>query len=236
MEHSFDSLHRFAPDARIVVTVPADSLEYARELFKESKAEVIVGGSSRQASAYAAMQHLEERQPRHVILHDAARPFLSHQILHDTVEALKRHKAVDVAIKTSDTIIVECDGFVQSIPERNHLYRGQTPQGFCYRTLMLSYKKLGPDRLAEYTDDCGVFLACHPTEKVRIVQGNSENIKITDEIDLVRSGLEEVMCNAYCEIRDLYRRRRNIDTLRTAAYSLAIDKVARAYFQLGIFP
>ena len=185
MEHSFDSLHRFAPDARIVVTVPADSLEYARELFKESKAEVIVGGSSRQASAYAAMQHLEERQPRHVILHDAARPFLSHQILHDTVEALKRHKAVDVAIKTSDTIIVECDGFVQSIPERNHLYRGQTPQGFCYRTLMLSYTKLGPDRLAEYTDDCGVFLACHPTEKVRIVQGNSENIKITDEIDLV---------------------------------------------------
>lgn len=185
LEHSFGILHRFAPDARIVVTVPADALEHARELCKGSKAEVIVGGSSRQASAYAAMQHLEEKPPKYVILHDAARPFLSHQILHDMVEALKRHEAVDVAIKTSDTIIVERDGFIQSIPKRDHLYRGQTPQGFCYKALMHSYKELGPDRLADFTDDCGIFLACHPVGQVRIVQGSSENIKITDAIDLV---------------------------------------------------
>jgi ribitol-5-phosphate 2-dehydrogenase (NADP+) / D-ribitol-5-phosphate cytidylyltransferase len=185
VEHSFDSLQRFTPDARIVVTVPAHALEHARELFKGSKAEVIVGGSNRQASALAALQHLQDQPPKNVILHDSARPFLSHQILHDVVEALKHHEAVDVAIKTSDTIIVERDGFIQSIPKRNHLYRGQTPQGFRYRALMRSYQELGPNKLADFTDDCGIFLACHPMEQVRIVQGSAENIKITDAIDLV---------------------------------------------------
>lgn len=185
LEHSYDCLHHFAPDARIVVTVPADTLDQARELLKGSNAKVITGGSSRQASANAAMQYLEEQPPKYVILHDAARPFLSHQILHDMVEALKRHEAVDVAIKTSDTIIVEHDGFIQSIPKRDHLYRGQTPQGFCYRALMRSYKELGPDRLADFTDDCGIFLACHPMGQVRVVEGSTENIKITDAIDLV---------------------------------------------------
>jgi len=185
VEHSFDSLRTFAPDARIVITVPADALEHARDLFKGTRAEVIVGGSSRQASAHAALLHLRDGAPRHVILHDSARPFLSHQILHDVVDALKTHEAVDVAIKTSDTIIVERDGFIQNIPKRDHLYRGQTPQGFRYSALMHSYEELGPDKLAEFTDDCGIFLACHPMGQVRIVQGSSENIKITDAIDLV---------------------------------------------------
>jgi 2-C-methyl-D-erythritol 4-phosphate cytidylyltransferase len=185
VEHSFDCLHRFAPDARIVVTVPADAIEHARELFRGSRAEVIIGGSSRQASAYAGLKHLEDHPPKYVILHDSARPFLSHQILHDMTEALEQHDAVDVAIKTSDTIIVERDGFIQSIPKRDHLYRGQTPQGFCYRSLMRSYRELGPDKLTEFTDDCGIYLASHPMGQVRIVQGSSENIKITDAVDLV---------------------------------------------------
>ena len=184
LEHSFDNLHRFAPDARIVVVVPTDALNHARELFKGSNAEVISGGSSRQASSYAAMQHLEENPPKNVILHDAARPFVSHQILHDIVEALKRHEAVDVAIKTSDTIIVEHDGSSRAFPARPPLPRSDT-SGFCYTALMRSYKELGPDRLVEFTDDCGIFLACHPMGQVRVVQGSAENIKITDATDLV---------------------------------------------------
>lgn len=185
VEHSFACLHSFAPNARIVITVPADALEHARGLFKGSRAEVIVGGSSRQASAWAALKYLSADAPRNVILHDSARPFLSHQIIHDVVQALDSHEAVDVAIKTSDTIVVERDGFIQNIPKRDHIYRGQTPQGFRFGALVKSYEELGPDKMSEFTDDCGIYLACHPMGQVRIVKGSPENIKITDSIDLV---------------------------------------------------
>lgn len=185
VEHSFACLHSFAPDARVVITVPADALEHARDLFKGTCAEVIVGGSSRQASSYAALRHLRADPPKNVILHDSARPFLSHQIIHDVVEALAAHEAVDVAIKTSDTIIVERDGFIQSIPRRDHIYRGQTPQAFRFDALISSYEELGQDKVGEFTDDCGIYMACHPMGQVRIVKGSSENIKITDSIDLV---------------------------------------------------
>ncbi len=185
VEHSFDALHSYAPEARIVITVPADALEMARKLFSGTRAEVIVGGSSRQASAWAALKYLRADPPKNVILHDSARPFLSHQIIHDVVDALESHEAVDVAIKTSDTIIVERDGFIQNIPRRDHIYRGQTPQGFRYGALVKSYEEIGPEKMGEFTDDCGIYMACHPMGQVRIVKGSSENIKITDSVDLV---------------------------------------------------
>ena len=57
-----------------------------------------------------------------------------------------------------------------------------------------------------------------------------------DEIDLVRSGLEETMVNAYHAIRETKKRRRKVTDLRTAAFIVALDKVASDYMALGVFP
>ena len=57
-----------------------------------------------------------------------------------------------------------------------------------------------------------------------------------DEIDLVRSGLEETMVTAYHNIREYLRRKRRIKDLRTAAFVNSIDKVANDYISLGVFP
>ncbi|NNF21365.1 MAG: Glu/Leu/Phe/Val dehydrogenase [Saprospiraceae bacterium] len=57
-----------------------------------------------------------------------------------------------------------------------------------------------------------------------------------DEIDLVRSGLEETMVNAYGQIREIYKRRKKVEDLRTAAFINAINKVAGDYMSLGVFP
>ncbi|NNE27144.1 MAG: Glu/Leu/Phe/Val dehydrogenase [Saprospiraceae bacterium] len=57
-----------------------------------------------------------------------------------------------------------------------------------------------------------------------------------DEIDLVRSGLEETMITAYGQIREIYKRRRKVEDLRTAAFINAINKVASDYTSLGVFP
>lgn len=61
-------------------------------------------------------------------------------------------------------------------------------------------------------------------------------VKGGDEIDLVRSGLEETMINSYEDIRSLYLERDNINDLRTAAFVYAIEKIANDYLKLGIFP
>lgn len=57
-----------------------------------------------------------------------------------------------------------------------------------------------------------------------------------DEIDLVRSGLEDTMVNAYDQIREVYKRKSKIEDLRTAAFIVALDKISGDYLRLGIFP
>jgi len=57
-----------------------------------------------------------------------------------------------------------------------------------------------------------------------------------EEIDLVNSGLEETMVSAYREIRDVHHTRVPKESMRTAAFIIAIKKVALTYEQLGIFP
>ena len=57
-----------------------------------------------------------------------------------------------------------------------------------------------------------------------------------DEVDLVRSGLEETMIAATREIMDCWRNNPKVPDMRTAAYVVAIDKVATSYAELGIFP
>jgi glutamate dehydrogenase (NAD(P)+) len=66
-------------------------------------------------------------------------------------------------------------------------------------------------------------------ERRRIARG-------ADEIDLVNSGLEETMIDAYQQIRELAHRDPRITDLRTAAFLSALNKVATTYLELGIFP
>ena len=69
--------------------------------------------------------------------------------------------------------------------------------------------------------------------------GNREKDVLThgaDEIDLVRSGLEDTMVNAYDEIREIQKRKKNIGDLRSAAFVCALNKISSDYIRLGIFP
>ena len=62
-----------------------------------------------------------------------------------------------------------------------------------------------------------------------------EIIRGADELDLVRSGLDDTMRNAYQELSDTQSGNRKIKDLRTAAYVVAINKIARSYFDIGIY-
>ncbi len=86
----------------------------------------------------------------------------------------------------------------------------------------------------------------HQTNFIRLVEDLTGNqvpksridslIHGADEIDLVRSGLEDTMINAYRDIREFKKRRKNIEDLRTAAFAVSINKIRDSYYSMGIFP
>lgn len=186
LEHSLLALRQNMPDAVIVVTTPFDDVDKVAGMFRDDPlVEVVAGGTSRQASTLRGLKALAPHKPQNVMIHDAARPFLDGRIIRDVLDALKEHEAVDVAIPTADTIIVEREAYIDHIPKRQHLMRGQTPQAFRFKELVACYQTLGEHRLDQFTDDCGVFMACNPEARVRIVEGSAENIKVTYPIDLI---------------------------------------------------
>lgn len=80
-------------------------------------------------------------------------------------------------------------------------------------------------------------------EQIEELTGSSisrrKRMKLTkgaDEVDLVRSGLEETMANAYRQIREIWKRKKGVEDLRTAAFVSALNKIANDYVRMGIFP
>ena len=186
LTHSFNALRKYMPNATIVVVAPIDYVNDVKVMLGvDQNVIVVTGGSSRQGSTLQGMKALAPLKPKNVLIHDAARPFVSGQIVFEVLQALEKHEAIDVAIPTVDTIIVQRDGFIQNIPKRKDLMRGQTPQAFRFDILMRCFEEVGEERLDQYTDECGIYLDCNPMGRVRIVQGHEENIKITNAIDLV---------------------------------------------------
>ncbi len=186
LEHSYQVLRQNLPQAHIVITVPFDDMQKVDWMCKDDPlVQVIAGGVNRQSSTLRGLKALARHAPRNVLIHDAARPFVDGRIILEVVEALASHEAVDVAIPTADTIIAERDGFIESIPKRKHLLRGQTPQAFRYKALMSCYETLGEHKLEQFTDDCGIYLACNPEARIRIVRGSEENFKVTYPVDLI---------------------------------------------------
>lgn len=90
----------------------------------------VTGGYSRQHSVHLGLKSLAEINPRHVLIHDAARPLVCAQLISRVIASLKAgNNAVDVAIPVTDTIKSRD---TKTIIDRNSIYRTQTPQGFKY--------------------------------------------------------------------------------------------------------
>jgi 2-C-methyl-D-erythritol 4-phosphate cytidylyltransferase len=129
-----------------------------------------------------------------LLLHDAARPFVSQEIIARVCEALEEHEAVTVAIPSTDTVYEMVDGKVARIPQRSTIMRAQTPQAFHLELIAEAYAKaLGVDNLSAEacaeahlpaTDDCGIVHEHMPQVPIYIVEGEEQNKKITFKEDI----------------------------------------------------
>ena len=120
-----------------------------------------------------------------LLFHDAVRPLVSRRIIDDCLAAMERYDAVDVAFNTTDTIIqVDSDNCISSIPDRNFLRNGQTPQVFRRSLIAEAYKIALQDSAFRTTDDCGVVLRYLPNEPIYVVPGEARNMKVTFKEDI----------------------------------------------------
>lgn len=151
--------------------------------------KIIYGGKERYESSIAAIIASEQDSQQfdtNLIFHDAVRPLVNERIIRDVVLALDHYNAVNVVVPTTDTIIFAdpVTNTISSVPDRKSLRNSQTPQGFKWNTIKKAYDLALKDPDFKATDDCGVVFKYLPNEKIFLVAGESNNIKLTYKEDL----------------------------------------------------
>lgn len=167
-------------DAPIQVAIHAEHEAF----FKEACGDLgilppVTGGLSRQESVFKGLQALSQLSPAHVMIHDAARPFFTAEIVARVRAALKENKAVIPAQVMTETIKRTDGTLVKETVPREGLVAVQTPQGFDFTTILNAHQNM---QGRELTDDAGVCEAAGIP--VRFVAGDADNIKITTKEDM----------------------------------------------------
>lgn len=150
--------------------------------FKKIK-KIIEGGKERQDSVYNGIKAIENADNEDIILiHNAVNPFVDKKTIKELIEETKKHGAAVAAIKSEDTLKeVNEDNFVAKTLDRSRIWRMQTPQAMKYGLAKKAFEKAYKDNFYA-TDD--VALIERLGEKVKIIETNKENIKITTPEDL----------------------------------------------------
>jgi 2-C-methyl-D-erythritol 4-phosphate cytidylyltransferase len=144
--------------------------------------KILAGGDERQDSVYRGLKEMDENVD-YVAVHDGVRPLISRQTISDVLnEAFEKGSAI-VGVPAKDTIkIANQDLTVQGTPPRQSLWHIQTPQVFKKDIIMRAYTEAEKSGWRG-TDDAS--LVERLGEKVHIVKGDYDNIKITTPEDLV---------------------------------------------------
>jgi len=149
---------------------------------------LVVGGKERQDSVKNGLQKLE-KDAAVVLIHDGVRPFVTHDMIKDTVDHARKGECVAVGVPLKDTVKeVNDKGVVVHTLERSRLWAIQTPQAFPVKILRRAYEDSYKQNLYG-TDDA--TLVERTGGKVRVIMGSYDNIKITTPEDLLLA--EEIL-------------------------------------------
>ena len=168
---------------RILIVTNQDFVLLTEKLvsgFSKVEFPLIIGGKERQDSVNNALEKTGEEI---VLIHDAARPFVTREVIENVVKEAYSSGAALPGVTPKDTIRTEKETL-----KRSELYQVQTPQGFDAAILRDAYKSAYDDGYYG-TDDAG--LVERTGRKVSIVQGDYGNIKITTSDDLPPSDRED---------------------------------------------
>jgi len=153
------TLERFLTAAlfdEVILVVTADRID-------EIKAEVppfvriVAGGASRQESSYLGLRAC--RDCAVVCIHDVVRPFVTTELLRETILCAQEYGAVNTCIPSTDTLVyAPGQRTIHSIPLRRDYLRGQTPQAFQYPLILAAHEIARTNGMIDRTDDCTLIV------------------------------------------------------------------------------
>ena len=228
LEHAVDAFEQSPHIDEICIVMHPDYIMHAEQMLLANAWQkvhhIIPGGKERWESSVNAIRQVRGERLEvkgketncqlpianshntvNLLLHDAARPFVSQDIIARVCEALEEHEAVTVAIPSTDTVYEMADGKVVRIPQRSTIMRAQTPQAFRLELIAEAYAKAFPHLFTTQlggkegglssplsggvgggfpTDDCGIVHEHMPQVPIYIVEGEEQNKKITFKEDI----------------------------------------------------
>ena len=170
----------------IVLAVPEADLEYCRtEIVARHGVtkvrHIVAGGDERQDSVHCALA-ASDPEASVVLVHDAVRPFVTGDMIKRVVDAASAHGGAIIAIPMRDTVKQAAeDGFIGGTVDRGRLWLAQTPQAFTRDVLVEAHRQAAA-KAFRGTDEAQ--LVERIGRRVMLVEGSSENIKITRPEDL----------------------------------------------------
>jgi 2-C-methyl-D-erythritol 4-phosphate cytidylyltransferase/2-C-methyl-D-erythritol 2,4-cyclodiphosphate synthase len=146
----------------------------------------VFGGATRQASVRAGLEALSARAPDIVLVHDAARPFCSAELVSRAIVACGETGAAIPALEVTDTIKrIDAAGHVAGTIDRGQLRAVQTPQAFEFTALLEAHHRAAKEGREDFTDDAA--LAEWAGIKVATFAGESGNVKLTTDEDFAKA-------------------------------------------------
>ena len=186
LQHALKAFENHQLISHIQVVIHPDDLDlYAVASLGISKClPAIYGGAERQASVFEGLKALQNLNPQNILVHDAARPHLSEDLISRILAALEISPSVIPVLPLSDTVKLFHDDQTSETLPRDRLKRVQTPQGFDYATLLEAHEK-ALTMENTFTDDAS--LVEHFGTEVVSVEGDEKNIKLTVGSDLMET-------------------------------------------------
>jgi 2-C-methyl-D-erythritol 4-phosphate cytidylyltransferase/2-C-methyl-D-erythritol 2,4-cyclodiphosphate synthase len=184
LHHSVKAFHRHPRVDEIVVVLPSGTAApfvlFQEEGRRYPEMRIAVGGARRQDSVANGFE-MVSADTDVVLIHDAARPFVTADLIDRTIDAAATHGAAIAALQSRDTVKqVDASGTITGTVARESIYLAQTPQGF--RRDVLAQAIAAARSAVEATDEAA--LAERAGYKVHVVEGDPGNVKITTEADL----------------------------------------------------
>ena len=165
-----------------VVIHPDDTQLYKEATKGITLLEPVLGGDERQESVCLGLKSYKKLNPQYVLIHDAVRPFITHDIIDAVLTSLDSQcLAVIPGLIVKDSLKRVKNNKVITSVDRAHLWQAQTPQGFNYKTIMEAHESMMGLAL---TDDAAI--AEKNGVSVEVIEGVIENFKVTTPQDLSR--------------------------------------------------
>ncbi|MBB1089770.1 bifunctional 2-C-methyl-D-erythritol 4-phosphate cytidylyltransferase/2-C-methyl-D-erythritol 2,4-cyclodiphosphate synthase [Rhodopseudomonas palustris] len=167
------------------VTNPDDTAIFNDAVTGLNFRPAVGGGATRQGSVRAGLEALAQLNPDIVLIHDAARPFVTPDLISRAIVAAGRTGAALPVVVINDTVKqINAEGCVEATPDRARLRIAQTPQAFRFDVILDAHRRAARDGRDDFTDDAAIAEWAGLT--VSTFEGDAANMKLTTPDDFIR--------------------------------------------------